>query len=110
MDWRNRRYFAVSFIYYDQNWHISYLASNPKYRVHPFVYPPRSPGKLGYSLFMRRERFIDERESRGYYNAMIGCRIEDAEDLMEYLNKFSQYKEIKPIKPTYEERKSLKSL
>ena len=108
MDWRNRKYFAVSFIYGDHNWHISHLSCCSKYRVHPPVYPPLMPGQIGYSL--NRDRFMDEREPRGYYSALISCRTEDAACLCEYLSKISSYKEIKPTKLTYEKRKSRKSL
>ena len=97
MDWRNRKYF-VAFFHYDQNWHIKELADNPYCKVHPYVYPPKADiNQLGHNTF--KDKFIDEREPRGYYQVLVGCREEYSDDVEAYLatTPCCVYKEVFPL-------------
>lgn len=88
MDWRDRRYFIVSFGPCP-NKYIPILASNKNLKLTPPTYPLMpSPANeiVRYWMF---STFPDEKRTRGYYQTLISCRKEYADSLI------SQLEEIK---------------
>lgn len=69
MDWRGRRYYAVSFgpLY---NKYVSAFAKDKNLKLHPAKWP-----------CVYKKPFPDEKVSRGYYQILISCK-EEYEDVL----------------------------
>lgn len=68
MDWRGRKYYAVSFGPY-YNSYVSDLAQDKNLKLHPAKYP-----------HVYKRPFPDEKGSRGYYQILVSCK-EEYEDI-----------------------------
>ena len=69
MDWRDRKYYAVSFgpLY---NKYVSAFAQDKNLKLHPAKWP-----------HVYKKPFPDEKVSRGYYQILISCK-EEYEDVL----------------------------
>ncbi len=68
MDWRDRKYYCVSFDWRSQDMRIGYLKLIDGIRIHPYKDIPKQP---------------DELEKRGYYRYLVSVPI-DYSDSIEY--------------------------
>lgn len=76
MDWRNNRYFAVRLDSYCYDYQMAQLKKLPV-RLRPVPSVP---------WFKLRRGFDDELNSRGYYNILVGCHMDAAEQVVFSLN------------------------
>lgn len=70
MDWRNRKYYIARFSLESYDMRVQLFKNIPGVRLH-------NPAKY------HDAKLPDEKEARGYYQFLIGCR-DDISDLVEY--------------------------
>ena len=86
MDWRNRKYYCVSFEWRSKDMRMRYLKLIDGISIHPYRYIPKQP---------------DEIEVRGSYQFLLGVPSENSESVEYELRKaernddWCKWKEIK---------------
>lgn len=71
MDWRGRKYYVAKFSSESYDMRIKIFKNIGNVRLH-------NPNKYDFNV-----KLPDEKESRGYYHVLIGCKI-DEKDIVEF--------------------------
>ena len=91
MDWRNRKYYLIKNMHYiGAETRLINLKQVAKITLKP---------RWDITLHPNNKKEKDEHIPRGFYNYVVGCYKEDAERVIDYLEKNElEYMEIKPYK------------